>query len=483
MTIKELEERTGMTRANIRYYESEGLVSPVRQENGYRDYSEEDAKTLEKIRLLRELHLDIDTIRMVQNGALPLERALFTLLTRLEGDKAAIGRAAEVCRALEQAGVEYGALEPRPWLAQLNQSQLAPPPRTVSRYDIRPEQEWQEPAAGHSVMRWLARSLDTMLHSLVIYAILLLGLRWNFLNGNGLVDWFVGVLCSGFALLCEPFWLHFWGWTPGKWIFGLKLRGPSGDKVTLGEGFARSVRVFGYVFLFSIPLVNLILLVVCLYRLYHDDDLPWDVGGEFEFEYTQEERRLYGVKYLLAAAAAIGAVVLIVLLCQRPLHRGKLTEAEYYENINHYLDTMTQTGDRLDEAGQWELRGSVSFGSLPEITVETVDGAVTAVTLTDREDGSFIYQRADINQIALLALAAAEHDLWPTEYDGWTSLLADQWDSFETEYLGIQIVQTVERSGYSGVGQILAAEVGREQSYERTVTISLLGDEENGTDH
>ena len=96
MTIKELEERTGMTRANIRFYESEGLLSPARRENGYRDYSEEDVKTLEKIKLLRELHLDIDTIRLVQKGELPLERALFTLLTKLEGDKAALDRAAQV---------------------------------------------------------------------------------------------------------------------------------------------------------------------------------------------------------------------------------------------------------------------------------------------------------------------------------------------------------------------------------------------------
>ena len=37
MTIKELENRTGMTRANIRFYEGEGLLSPRRLENGYRD--------------------------------------------------------------------------------------------------------------------------------------------------------------------------------------------------------------------------------------------------------------------------------------------------------------------------------------------------------------------------------------------------------------------------------------------------------------
>ena len=37
MTIREIEERSGMTRANIRFYEQEGLLSPVRRENGYRD--------------------------------------------------------------------------------------------------------------------------------------------------------------------------------------------------------------------------------------------------------------------------------------------------------------------------------------------------------------------------------------------------------------------------------------------------------------
>ena len=101
MTIKELEERTGMARANIRFYENEGLLSPKRLANGYRDYSEEDARTLEKIKLLRQLQLDIDTIRKVQRGALTLDQALFVQMTKLEGDRALLERAAQVCRELE----------------------------------------------------------------------------------------------------------------------------------------------------------------------------------------------------------------------------------------------------------------------------------------------------------------------------------------------------------------------------------------------
>ena len=81
MTIKELEARTGMVRANIRYYEEEGLLAPRRLDNGYRDYSEEDVRTLEKIKLLRSLQLDIDTIRQLQRGKLTSGETIVTQLT------------------------------------------------------------------------------------------------------------------------------------------------------------------------------------------------------------------------------------------------------------------------------------------------------------------------------------------------------------------------------------------------------------------
>ena len=42
MTIKEIEAATGLPRANIRYYESEGFLHPERGSNGYRDFSQND---------------------------------------------------------------------------------------------------------------------------------------------------------------------------------------------------------------------------------------------------------------------------------------------------------------------------------------------------------------------------------------------------------------------------------------------------------
>ena len=51
-------------RANIRYYEQQGLLTPARRENGYREYSDEDLQTLQKIKLLRHLGLSLSLIHI-----------------------------------------------------------------------------------------------------------------------------------------------------------------------------------------------------------------------------------------------------------------------------------------------------------------------------------------------------------------------------------------------------------------------------------
>lgn len=46
MTIKEHEKILEIPRATVRFYEKEGLITPIREDNGYRDYSEEDVERL-----------------------------------------------------------------------------------------------------------------------------------------------------------------------------------------------------------------------------------------------------------------------------------------------------------------------------------------------------------------------------------------------------------------------------------------------------
>ena len=88
MNIRDIEARLGIPRASVRYYEKEGLLHPRRGSNNYRDYSQEDLETLQKIRLLRELDMPIETIRAVQSGDVSLHDAVSRQLALLESSAA-----------------------------------------------------------------------------------------------------------------------------------------------------------------------------------------------------------------------------------------------------------------------------------------------------------------------------------------------------------------------------------------------------------
>ena len=68
MKVKDVEELLQLTRANIRFYEKEGLLNPQRNENGYRTYSEEDIEQLKKIILFRKLGVPVQDIKKIFNG-------------------------------------------------------------------------------------------------------------------------------------------------------------------------------------------------------------------------------------------------------------------------------------------------------------------------------------------------------------------------------------------------------------------------------
>lgn len=48
MKIKQVEELVGITSKNIRFYESQGLLTPERADNGYREYHQDNIEVLKK---------------------------------------------------------------------------------------------------------------------------------------------------------------------------------------------------------------------------------------------------------------------------------------------------------------------------------------------------------------------------------------------------------------------------------------------------
>ena len=103
MTIKELERQTGLPRTTIRFYEQEGLIAPERRENNYRDYSEEDAATLEKIKLLRKLDVHIEEILRLKAGSLTLTDAMGRHMIQLERRQANLEAMHALCAELRDS--------------------------------------------------------------------------------------------------------------------------------------------------------------------------------------------------------------------------------------------------------------------------------------------------------------------------------------------------------------------------------------------
>lgn len=81
MLRNEVQDKTNLSRKAIEYYEEKGLIHPIKLENGYRDYSDEDVEVLKKISLLRNLGLSISEIALYLDSK---EEALASILRRKE---------------------------------------------------------------------------------------------------------------------------------------------------------------------------------------------------------------------------------------------------------------------------------------------------------------------------------------------------------------------------------------------------------------
>lgn len=112
MTIKEAEERTGLARSNIRFYEKEGLVQPERNpQNGYREYTEENIEDIRKIAYLRTLGISIETIRKIIHHEVKLTEEIRKQEQILKKQISDMEKAREICRqiALDESA-EYDTL-------------------------------------------------------------------------------------------------------------------------------------------------------------------------------------------------------------------------------------------------------------------------------------------------------------------------------------------------------------------------------------
>lgn len=100
MRVKELEKMFGVTRANIRFYEKEGLLNPERAENGYRDYDNEDVERIKKIILFRKLGISIPEIKKILNKENTLSDIVSDNLKSLKEQIEQLQGAVDICNEM-----------------------------------------------------------------------------------------------------------------------------------------------------------------------------------------------------------------------------------------------------------------------------------------------------------------------------------------------------------------------------------------------
>lgn len=119
MKIKNVAELVGITGKNIRFYEEQGLLSPKRASNGYREYDQEDINLLLKIKLFRKLGIPIEDIKRIFEGILDVNTCLDQNLSRLEKEKNSLDKMQEVSEAIMAKKLNLQNLNPEEYLDEI----------------------------------------------------------------------------------------------------------------------------------------------------------------------------------------------------------------------------------------------------------------------------------------------------------------------------------------------------------------------------
>lgn len=382
MTIKELEQLVGLPRASIRFYEQEGFLSPQRLKNNYRDYSPADVHTLKRIKLLRQLHLDLDSIRRLESGELTLTQALEEQLEALDSDRGALDRAGEVCQSLLDSKTEYAALDPEPWLEELERRPAPSGPHLERQRDSLDNipSPWR---------RFFARRLDSLLYQLPWLAIQLYILH-DYQTADPVSPvlyyaafiipfvfiqvFFLSSLAQTLtAFVLEPLFLTLFGATPGKWIMGLEIRNADGGRLTLTQARNRTMTVIFRGEGFYLPIYSL-WRNYRSYRACKDGQiLSWDE----DLCYTARPKGLAWRIPLLAAGTALALLsqnVLVNVSYQPPHPNGISSPAQLAENYNafHIRRVPGASEDILfNRDGQWVIE--LPWHDTPSWVVDTIE--------------------------------------------------------------------------------------------------------------
>lgn len=112
MKIKDVEKQVGISKANIRFYEEEGLIHPARnQENNYREYSEADVEQLQEIKKLRLIGIPVQEIKEIYEDRLTLQEALSCRLVEIEKEERTLKETKLTCQKALKSKLDITSID------------------------------------------------------------------------------------------------------------------------------------------------------------------------------------------------------------------------------------------------------------------------------------------------------------------------------------------------------------------------------------
>ena len=472
MTIREIEELSGMTRANIRFYEKEGLITPERNSNGYRNYSEEDLSILKRIRLLRTLHLSLEDIKSLSRNEQELSGLLIRHLTALKKEQQALGHSVKVCEQLCKDRAVYSSFDAQHYLDLLDTS--------VSELPSELKEDTM-PKVTSPWIRYFARSIDAAIYMILWNMFLSLVLHINIMETGfaGLVADLIAYNCL--FLLAEPLMLSRFGTTPGKFLFGLRVTAETGARLTHGEALHRTWTVLKKGCGFNLP-VYWIIRMYKSYRACKDGEtLDWEQETLLWLNDRYIPLKVSGSVVILTLLNTL-ALLLVWQAGALPQNRGDLTVEQYAENFNDmekyfgidrqlnlpgdssfYGILMDDSRLILNKDGEWEkmpgtpyVTGtSENYAELPQLDYTVEDGVITGLNFSasyENEDIT-IASYGDLMAVSALAFLCAQDDYHllpdaPSLLYTQIKLNGDNFSGFTINEAGVTVSCTVEYEGY-----------------------------------
>ena len=344
----------------------------------------------------------------------------------------------------------------------------------------------EEAALRHPWIRYFARMLDLGIYGTLWALVEKLVLRWYI--GNSLGENLINIVFTmALMLALEPVLLSVWGTTPGKWLFGLRLRTQEGETVAYRDALSRTVGLLKWGMGFDIPIYSL----VCRYRSYKKCRAGETPAWDEELSYTVKTYKPWRAwAYVGVQLALVALGVMVILEGQLPPHRGNLTPAQYVANVNDIkkqfagMDTW-----RMTPTGEWEEQqsGGILISHFPDseplnhkLTVQ--DGLVVGVQLRAERSGEWIGGVGNDKRIAAIAFIGAQPGVNGVRFfltDAFLKRLDDALSSDSFTIAGVGVTTAVEHTGYQQAGNsfLIADEEGKEHFYQMDFEMARISAE------